>query len=241
MNRRNIAVDIGNTRIKSGEFDRIELVEVRFWETLEDLYAHYHLGGFNWGFGSVRKLGDSIHKIFADQTIHLCSTQDPLPVSLDYKTPETLGIDRVLGTIGARLQVPDRPILVVDLGTCLTFDLLDEQDRFLGGVISPGFKMRLKAMHVFTDALPDISDGWAKYMTEGVGKSTKECLVKGARDGMALEINGFISERQKEFPNLAVILTGGDAPNFESMIKEAIFADQNLVLKGINKLLNTNK
>ncbi len=238
MKSKNIAVDIGNTRIKSGEFIYGELTRIDYWESIHSLKAAYADQDVNWGFSNVRVLAD-LPQVFADTPYEMITVSTPLPISIDYKTPETLGIDRLMGVIGGRELYQGVPLLVIDLGTCITYDVLTLNDVYIGGVISPGLVMRMKAMSQLTQKLPDVSADWRKNLPIGLGRSTAECLVKGSFDAILFEMEGFIKSMKKDFPHLAVILTGGDATSFESSLKEPIFADQNLVLRGINKTLRT--
>jgi type III pantothenate kinase len=236
MNSKNIAVDIGNTRIKSGEFVDGKLTRVDYWESIISMRASYSGQEVIWGFSNVRVM-DDLPIIFQGTSYHLITSDTQLPISIDYKTPETLGIDRLMGVIGARELFQDVPLLVIDLGTCITYDVLTLEDVYIGGAISPGLVMRMKAMSQLTHKLPDVSPDWKLNLPVGLGKSTAECLVKGSFDAILFEMEGFIKSLKKDFPHLTVILTGGDAPSFESSVKEPIFADQNLVLRGINKTL----
>ncbi len=234
----NIAVDIGNTRIKSGEFDGNELGEVLYWNSLMELYSNKKEETGQWMFCTVKGNNQEIHQIFKDTDYHILSMDSPMSISLDYKTPETLGMDRVSALIGAQNLFPDRNILVIDMGTCNTYDILDKRGVFRGGVIAPGFRLRMKAMHHFTKELPDISEEWELFAHSKLGQTTKECLKTGSFDATILEIDGFIDLFQKEFEELSVVLTGGDASHFESKLKGPIFARSNLVLRGLNTVMN---
>ncbi len=190
------------------------------------------------GIVSVGKSEKEIAKALHKLPFQVISIGSKLPISVNYDTPETLGIDRIVGCIGAQGIYPNRSILVIDLGTCITYDVLDHTGTYQGGVIAPGLKMRMKAMHNQTQSLPDISWDWVMYQGSGLGKSTKSCLARGAHQAIIYEIRGFISDFRTIYPNLMVMITGGDAIHFESKLKEPIFADSNLVLKGINTILN---
>ncbi|KAA3636402.1 MAG: type III pantothenate kinase, partial [Bacteroidetes bacterium] len=127
--------------------------------------------------------------------------------------------------------------LVIDAGSCITYDILTQNGRFLGGNISPGKKMRLKAMHSFTENLPlpeesETDINW--------GNTTNTALLNGAHLGAVLEMQGFIELCNSEFGATNVFLTGGDADFFANKCKKKIFVHPNLVLTGLNKILNYN-
>ncbi|CAN0243899.1 unnamed protein product, partial [Chrysoparadoxa australica] len=145
--KRNIAVDIGNTRIKSGVFEGDQLSDVMFWDSLMQLYSNNKGHVNQWIFSSVRGNNQEIRQIFKDSDFHILSSKTPLPIRLDYQTPETLGMDRVAALVGAQSLFPDQNVLVIDLGTCNTYDILKRGGVFIGGVIAPGFRMRMKSMH----------------------------------------------------------------------------------------------
>ena len=209
------------------------------WQSLDDL-AQYCIQqkAHKIGIISVGKSIDEITRALPDLPLEVINTKTNLPIILNYDTPDTLGIDRVVACIGAREIIPDEAVLVIDMGTCITYDVVDKTGTYHGGVIAPGLKMRMKAMHNQTHSLPDISWDWVMYAGEGLGKSTKACLARGAHQAIIHEIHGFINDFRSIYPQLVVMITGGDAIHFESKLKEPIFADLNLVLKGINTILN---
>lgn len=160
-----------------------------------------------------------------------------VPINNAYVSSETLGADRIAGVVGAYAQFPDKNNLVISLGTCITYNLMQKNKTFRGGAISPGLHMRFKAMHTFTDLLPEVSaDGDLLLL----GYDTETCMRSGAINGMAAEIDGMISTFAAQYPDFNAILTGGDAPHFATLIKSKIFADPDLVLKGLNLILNYN-
>jgi len=160
-----------------------------------------------------------------------------LPVHIAYKTPQTLGADRRASVVGANFLYKNRNNLIVDLGTCITYDLIDYVGTYHGGGISPGVEMRLKAMHKFTSKLPVVS---AKGSPELIGKTTKECMASGAINGTIAELDGIISQYKQFFEDLNIIFCGGGAIFFETKIKDHIFAVPNLVLVGLNQILRYN-
>ena len=161
----------------------------------------------------------------------------PTPIYSAYGTPETLGPDRLALVVAANAQFPNNNNLVVCAGTCVTYNQIQKTKTFRGGSISPGLFMRLKAMHEFTGRLPEVDlDGEILLL----GYDTESCLRSGAVFGLAAEIDGMISAYESNYPDFNAILTGGDAPFFADKIKSKIFADPDLLLKGLNIIVNHN-
>tara|TARA_B100001250_G_scaffold379394_1_gene370036 strand:- start:322 stop:1041 length:720 start_codon:yes stop_codon:yes gene_type:complete len=237
----NVAVDIGNTRIKSALFEGEKLISTAIHENLEALHSSYAKSTHHWVFGSVRHYDEQIRKIFYNEKYLMLTRQTSLPIAVNYDTPETLGVDRLASAVGAFTSFPDKNILIIDAGTCITYDVIDQSGVFQGGVIAPGLKMRMKAMSHFTDALPDISSEFSEIMLKNLGKSTRECLLAGSLSATIHEMNGFIDHFLKEYEDLVVMMTGGDTIHFESKLKAHIFADFDLVLTGLNRILIKNQ
>jgi type III pantothenate kinase len=161
-----------------------------------------------------------------------------IPIKNLYKTPETLGKDRLAAAIGAALLFPQKNVLVIDAGSSITYEILTERKEYLGGVISPGIRLRAKALNQFTDQLPLVD---YELNTELLGTDTKSCLQSGIVNGAISEVNSMIDKFVEQFGELEVILTGGDAKYFEKSTKYNIFASANLVLEGLNHILDFNE
>jgi type III pantothenate kinase len=161
----------------------------------------------------------------------------PVPVKTEYKTPETLGSDRLAAAVGCKVLFPGENSLFIDMGTCITKNIINSDSVFLGGNISPGIQMRVDAMHQFTARLPRVE---LKIPANDVGESTDEALQNGAIRGAVDEIERFIIKKQTEFGKINVILTGGDVHFFENLSNIKIFAAPFLVLTGLNEILNYN-
>ena len=164
-----------------------------------------------------------------------------LPVHNYYKTPNTLGTDRLANLVGARSLFPGKNILIISAGTCITYDVITSSDEYYGGNITPGIDMRLKAMHTFTSRLPLIKK---EMKSQLYGDSTATAMLTGTLQGTALEVTGFIQTYRKEYRALRIVLTGGDAPLIENILskqayrKESkIFAVPHLTLHGLNEIL----
>ncbi len=242
---KNLAIDIGNSRLKYGFFkgDNLEhngSSEEDSVDSILEIAKEFEV--VNVIVSSTRDLPSELDDALKSRFRYVRLTHEtPIPVNLDYKTPDTLGKDRVAAIVGAYYLFPGRNCLVVDAGTCITYDVLDKTGTFRGGNIAPGIVMRLKAMHHFTAKLPlvnrpnsfEISQQW-------LGRSTNEAIRNGAEWGAILELQAFIEKTRKEFSPLTIILTGGDAEFFVKTLKTKIFVRPNLVLYGLNKILTYN-
>lgn len=160
-----------------------------------------------------------------------------LPVMNAYHSPETLGADRLAMVVAARAAHPDKNNMVIALGTCITYNFVTKQGTFRGGAISPGLRMRLQAMHHFTDRLPEVS-------LEGdlllLGYDTPTCMRAGAVYGLAAEVHGMLQAYSAQYGEFNAILTGGDAAQIARQLKMEIFADPDLTLRGLYLILRHN-
>lgn len=172
------------------------------------------------------------------KTIELCH-QTSLPIKNGYKSPETLGNDRIAAAVAASF-IYGKPALSIDAGTCITFDFVDENGTYQGGAISPGIDMRLKAMNTFTERLPYIKFENIYEPLPLIGQNTRECLLLGAVNGCVFEIDQTIHYYKEQYPALKVVICGGDASFLAKAVKNSIFADSLLVLKGLNIILQFN-
>ncbi|SNS92242.1 type III pantothenate kinase [Ekhidna lutea] len=226
-----LLVDVGNSSIKTTGAVGGTFQDTKTWTQLADVLDHY--SGQPMMVSSVKKLDPNLE---GRKNTTILSHKIPLPITLDYETPETLGADRIAAAVGAHELFPNNDNLIIDMGTCMTIDLLDKSGVFRGGIISPGLKMRMTSMSRYTDQLPDISDEWREIHSGELGKTTKECLFSGSFWGIIHEINGVIKTLSKDFTSLNMILTGGDAHFFESNLKAHIFAGSKIVQKGLYRI-----
>jgi len=160
-----------------------------------------------------------------------------LPIMNAYHSPDTLGMDRVAAVAGAHATHPEKNNLVIALGTCVTYNFITKNAAFRGGAISPGVQMRLDAMHHYTDGLPQVSREGDTLL---LGYDTATCMRSGVIFGMAAEIDGMIGLFSKEYGDFNAVLTGGDAPLLARHIKSGIFADPQIILKGLYQILKHN-
>ena len=162
------------------------------------------------------------------------NAQTKLPITIDYKTPETLGRDRIAAAVGARSLLPETNVLIIDMGTAITIDFIDNQGVYHGGIISPGATMRARAMNQFTGCLPLVD---LPANAELTGKSTEEALQFGILNGIRFEIDGYISRYMHLYEGLQVIVTGGDAELIDHKRVSIIF-EPDLVAIGLNGILS---
>jgi type III pantothenate kinase len=236
----NIAIDIGNTSVKAGLFKNSALKEVYHGLSINALpELVQQLGVANCIISSVSQDAQLIFQQLQPylQKVIVLDHQLPIPVINEYETPQTLGKDRLAAVAGATAVHPNTDCLVIDLGTCITYDCIRANGHYLGGSISPGLRMRFKALHTFTARLPLIEPEDEVGLT---GRNTRDAILSGVIHGMTAEIEGIISKYQTIFPEIDVIFCGGDANFFESKIKQRIFVIPELVLIGLNRILEHN-
>ncbi len=234
----NLVIDIGNTRVKTATFLGDKPGEVNSFSNEVELKSFLSHHSFDSAIvSSVSVDGKAILKEINAPKKFLLTHLLPLPIQNQYATPETLGSDRIAAICGALDLFPDRDALVIDVGTCITFDFVDRNRNYKGGSISPGITMRFEALHTFTKRLPLVSK---IDESELIGNSTEGSIRSGVLNGIIAEMNGVIQRYKDSYPELAVVLCGGDTLFFENKVKPTIFAAPNLVLSGLNRILRHN-
>ncbi len=236
----NLAIDLGNTFAKTGLFHQGKCLEIHWKFTYSDLQKYVKsVNPERIIVSSVSYSEEQLKEDFADieAQIFLLKNTTPVPLVKLYDTPETLGADRIAAGVGARVVFPSENAMIIDMGTCITYDLVDTSEQFHGGIISPGVNMRFKAMNTFTQRLPLLEP---EALPSIIGKSTKHAMQSGVMNGICAEMNGFIEEYQKVLTKINVILCGGDATFFANRIKYPNFAIPELVLIGLNRILEYN-
>jgi type III pantothenate kinase len=235
-----MVVDIGNSRTKMAIFSHGKLVKVYSAvnqldaSELEEIFAQNPSKGI---VSSVKNDNENWMESFLNVSWISLSDDLRFPFENKYATPETLGKDRIALASAAVSRFSTRNVLVIDAGTCVTYDLVNQDGLYLGGAISPGLQMRLTAMHKLTAKLPvvDIDEH-----VDLIGDSTKKCMQSGALHGLVAEINGTIESYQARFEDLIVVLTGGDTNLLAPLVKSGIFARQNFLLEGLHDILAYN-
>jgi len=242
----NLIIDIGNTRVKTVVFDKNNEIVGRkvnnndlIIKDIEDLLANFNIKN-----AIVSQVGSDVlglSELLQKHKIKLVKLDANLilPFKIVYKTPQSIGADRLALVAGAQLCQPDTNKLIIDAGTCITYDFIDKNNVYHGGAISPGLFLRYKSLHDYTANLPLLSP--ENKNTALIGFDTKSSIQSGVVLGFANEVSGFIVKYNLKFKDLTVFLTGGDKKILDSYIKNMIFANSNsLLLKGLNYILNLN-
>lgn len=237
-----LVIDIGNTRIKAALFEGRELKHFFVYDSTTELLAsgilekhpvqHCILASV------VNDIEPFLEKLSRKVTVLLFNADTPTPIKNLYRSAHTLGSDRLAGAVGGNSLFPDKNILVIDAGTCIKYNFVTSNNEYLGGAISPGLQMRFKAMHTFTSRLPLLEVD--EKMDILIGTNSNESIILGAQNGAVAEVDGFIAQYKQQYPDINVLLTGGDVNFFAKRLKNSIFADQNLILKGLNVILDYN-
>ncbi|MBW7867272.1 MAG: type III pantothenate kinase [Brumimicrobium sp.] len=233
-------IDAGNTSLKIVDFQEDVIFNQMILSWSDHKMIQYILQERDSDYCILSSVVDAQSKqniiALAQPTIVL-DNKTALPISLqEYETPDTLGADRIANAVAASKITTTEAALVIDIGTCIKFDLVDK-NKYLGGSISPGYAMRLNAMHHFTGALPQLE---LENHAPLIGKSTKESMLSGVINGIQAEIEGLITKYQKKYASLTIFLTGGDYKRFEIELKNSIFAVENLTVTGLFLILKHN-
>ncbi len=238
-----MAIDIGNTRMKvalfvGGELDGVLTFSNRAHRQVAQLIDK---AGVKRGvISNVSKLNQPLADVFEEhlELVHV-NSDTILPIEIDYKTPKTLGADRVANAIAAKKFYPNKNVLVIDFGTCIKYDVVRSDGRYIGGGIAPGLQMRFKSMHLMTGKLPLIKE-WEEDEENWPGYDTRSSMISGVIQGIHAEILRYIDIGQEHYKNLTVIATGGDYGFFDKAFKNIIFAHPYLTLWGLHEILQSN-
>ena len=239
-----LAIDVGNTRIKTAVFEQDTILKVFFFQK-EKFTKELNIILNNFPkidkitVASVGSIEKTDFLAFENRAkINFISKESIFPFSNLYETPNTLGIDRMVLAAGAVLKFPNKSRLVIDAGTCVTYDYIDENNNYLGGAISPGIRLRYESLNQFTAKLPLLT----KTSPENIiGNSTNESIHSGVINGLANEIDGFIDYYKTLNANFIIILTGGDADFLAMRLKNTIFANPNFLLESLNQTFQYNQ
>lgn len=234
----NLVIDIGNTRIKSALFEGNVLIGDHIFYELEAAIPVWQAMVFgSCLISSVRFTEDELSDKIDFSFIFLSHSSN-LPLLNGYSTPKTLGLDRIAAAIGAWEMAGKKPVLSIDMGSCITYEFVDHLAIYRGGAISPGLQMRAKAMNSFTARLPLVE---VKQKPENrTGDSTVSCIQSGIWHGVEYELLGHIEAYRLKNPEIKIYICGGDSLFFDSLAKGHIFVVPNLVLHGLNCILNHN-
>ncbi|MGB1268212.1 MAG: type III pantothenate kinase [Flavobacteriaceae bacterium] len=239
----NLIIDIGNTRVKLAVFKANRLLEKVIVDKKVFLTEVKKI------ISNQPKITNAIvssvdfftkeeeFQLRALVKLTIVSHDLNLPFTNNYATPKTLGVDRIALITAAAHQYPSKNVLVIDAGTCVTYDFLNQKNTYLGGAISPGLTIRYEALHNLTAKLPLLETDDAIFL---IGNTTEKSIHSGVSNGLVNEIDGTIKQYQELYTDLTVILTGGDTNFLAKRLKSSIFANSNFLLEGLNHLLKIN-
>lgn len=241
----NLAIDVGNTRVKAAVFEGDKLLVIEYFKReeiiieLQKIFKTYQIKEAI--IANVASVSSEVLEEI-NNIVRLTRVNSllKLPFINKYATPHTLGLDRLALVFGAVLKYENRNTLIIDAGTCITYDFVDKENKYFGGAISPGLEMRYKSLNHFTSKLPLLE---VTIPNQFVGNSTEESIHSGVVNGLLQEIEGVISQYKNKYSDLTVVLTGGDTNFLSKQLKSSIFANQNFLLEGLNRILifNNNK
>lgn len=238
----NLVVDIGNSSTKLGVFEGNGLIAEHRLKDLSDFSDLGLLETYSFSACIISSVGPQSQTIESELnqwniSLHYLDHTTQLPFVNRYSTPESLGKDRLAAVAGGVAMFPGNDLLIVDAGTAINYELFSSKEGYLGGNISPGLEMRFRALREFTARLPEVSRQ-EEYPL--IGQTTHEAIAAGVAHGLVFEIEGYLTNIRNKYPQITVILTGGDAAFFDNKLKNAIFVVQNLTLVGLNYILNYN-
>ena len=230
-----VILDAGNTSIKVAHVNNGQIQSVNRYPKLADALGS--ISGADIVCASV--LNEDFKQLFFERAsgFHQITHQSLLPFKSAYRSMDTIGIDRLCNIAGALKSFKSHNCLVIDIGTCIKFDFVSANNIYLGGSISPGIDVRYKSLHEHTSKLPLIA---SKVNTPIIGDNTKRAIHSGVINGMQYEIQGMILRYEKDFSDLKILITGGDASYFDFPQKSNIFANKNLTLEGIAEIYEIN-
>jgi type III pantothenate kinase len=238
----NLVIDVGNTRAKLGVYRKSNLIYstavdyddvFREIDRLKTLYS-FKAAIYSNVSGTLSGLGEYLRKDF--YTLEL-NTDTKLPVEIAYASPITLGVDRRALSVAGALSSKGNACLVIDMGSCMTFDFVNSDNEYLGGAISPGARMRFRAMNKFTNSLPLVDLFESDNL---IGNDTIHSLNNGVYFGIIAEIDAYIDKIKSKYGEIKVFITGGEHEFFVNKLKNSIFANRNFLLLGLNEILEYN-
>ncbi|MGB5821410.1 MAG: type III pantothenate kinase [Saonia sp.] len=240
----NLIIDAGNTWVKLAVFEKNSMVYCEkidlhdFSKKVKEFFERYPdiKRGIISSVGHLDKKDVAVVSIFCN--VHVLTHRTNTPFKNSYATPQTLGVDRIALATSAFYFNPHGNTLVIDAGTCITYDMINDYGEYLGGAISPGLNMRYRSMHEQTSKLPLLEP---RDILDFIGNTTENSMHSGVISGICHEIDGVIDRYNSRFSDLTVILTGGDAQFLSKRLKNTIFAHSNFLLEGLNYLLEYNK
>ncbi|MCC1483173.1 type III pantothenate kinase [Winogradskyella immobilis] len=239
----NLVIDVGNTFIKFAVFGRETLEhKVRFksshfiaeFKAVKEAYPNLKRAIIS-SVGNLK--ADCIELATENIDLITLDAKTKLPFINSYKTPKTLGVDRIALVSASVKEFPKKNVLIIDAGTCVTYDFITDKNEYLGGAISPGIRLRYQTLHNLTANLPLLKTSQPENI---IGNTTESAIHSGIVNGIIKEIDGVIDEYRHKYSDLTIILTGGDAKFLSNQLKNSIFANSNFLLEGLNFILEFN-
>lgn len=239
----NLIIDVGNTLVKLAVFQENILFEKftvehnGFLNVAKQVLEKYPI--ISKGIiSSVGKLNQQDIEVVASEIkLLVLNSETKLPFDNLYKTPKTLGVDRIALVSASVEQFSNNNVLIIDAGTCITYDFITTNNVYLGGAISPGIRLRYHSLHNLTANLPLLESQLPESL---IGNSTDSSIHSGVVFGVLKEIDGVIKDYKQKYSDLTVILTGGDTNFLSKQLKNGIFANSNFLLEGLNFILEYN-
>ena len=239
----NLIIDVGNTYVKLAVFKKNafvskETIEVNHLvKAFKSLLKHYKSID-RAIISSVGKLDEVTLNYIKDSVdVIELNSKTKFPFKNEYKTPKTLGVDRIALVSASVNEYSKKNVLIIDAGSCITFDFINNKNQYLGGAISPGIRMRYKSLHNLTANLPLLDTETPNTI---IGNTTNSSIHSGVIHGVLKEIDGVIADYKEKYSDLTVILTGGDTNFLSKQLKSSIFANSNFLLEGLNFILQFN-
>lgn len=237
----NLVADFGNTRVKTGLFQNNDLISKKIYDSVSGLMQDLTLldkAEYVIVASVINSHTQFIDSLKDKKKVLLFEASTPIPLKNLYKSALTLGSDRIAASVGSFSLYPNQNVLTIDAGTCIKYNFVNNSNEYIGGAISPGLSMRLKAMNHYTDKLPlvDVDFNYEKL----TGQNTQESILSGALLGAAAEVEETISRYKAIHEDLVVVITGGDSPYLCKQLKNRIFAHPDILLVGLNTILNYN-
>lgn len=239
----NLIIDVGNSFVKIAVYEFKTLI---FKGVFKNIDVLNQLQSITIDFPDIKSaicssvgcLSDSVLSYLKENyELFFLSHNLNIPFVNKYKTPHSLGVDRIALAAAATVEYPGKNVLVIDAGTCVTYDFKNFHEEYLGGAISPGLAMRYKSLNYFTEKLPSLKLTKTENL---IGNDTESSIHSGVINGMVSEIDGVIDLYKVKFDDLTIVLTGGDAEFLSLRLKNSIFANSNFLLDGLNHLLEFN-
>lgn len=237
----NLIVDIGNTLAKVAIVEHDKIIHFQSYSnlTLKDIEIAVVKHAVQKSIISVVGNIDNeiLNYLTSNFSTIILDQNTKIPLKNKYSTPKTLGYDRIAVAVGANYLYPNRDILIIDAGTAITYELVASDGAYLGGAISPGISLRFRSLNNHTAKLPLLEK---VEIFPVIGQNTNDCIYSGVLNGVISEIDGYIEKIKTNFPEIYVLLTGGDSNFFANKLKNSIFVNQNLMIVGLNRILEFN-